>query len=104
GGGFLGADAGVACAARLTRQAQVDLVELRLLSVALVVDREAAALQADLAEVASVEAERAHGVEPGEQRAESFQAAARGRRGGGRRGCRRSGEPARRYDRQRFRR
>ena len=57
-------------AARLAREAQIDLVEGRFLPVALVVDREAAALEADLAEVAPVEPERAHAVEPGQQRAE----------------------------------
>ena len=48
-------------------EAQVDVLEFRLMAVAQVVDDQVAALEADLGEVAAVEAERAQTVEPAEE-------------------------------------
>ena len=56
-------------AARLrTRDAQIDVVERPLLAVALVIDGEIAVLEADLAQLAAVEAGGAEAVDPGQER------------------------------------
>ena len=62
------------------RQAEIDLLEFRLLAVAQVLDHQVAALEADLDQVTPVEPERAETVEPGEQGGEVVGRAARSRR------------------------
>ena len=75
------ADAQHHLAGRQPGQAQIDLLEFGLLPVAQILDHEASALETDLAQVAPVETERAHAVEPGQDGGEIVEAAARrGRR------------------------
>ena len=64
--GTIGPDAEHNLARLRTRDADVDVVEHRTLTVALVLDNDTAVFQADLVEVVAVEAERAHAVDPGE--------------------------------------
>ena len=70
------------------RHAQIDVGEGPLLAVALIVDGEIAALEADLGEIAAIESAGVETLDPGEQRREVGNAARRdaaGDRSGGRR-------------------
>ena len=66
-GGVLGAERKFELARMRAGKAQVDVLEFRLVAGAHVVDDEVAALEADLGEVAAVEAERPQTVEPAEE-------------------------------------
>src|SRR5262249_36193896 len=60
--------------------AEIDIAERPLLAVALVVNREIAVLETDLAEITAIEAGNAQAVDPGEQRVEIRDRTARWRR------------------------
>ena len=70
--GVLGAERELELARMRAREAQMDVLELRLVAGAHVVDDEVAALEADLGEVAAVEAQRARGCRANRGSARSF--------------------------------